>query len=101
MLSFRFGTAGIRAQVGERDDQLNLRTVRAIASAIVGQLATLAPDARERGLCLGFDGRADSRAFADEIARVALQQGFLVRLFASEVPTPLLAFTTRSSQAVG
>ena len=100
-LSFSFGTAGIRAQVGERDDQLNLRTVRAIASAIVAQLATLAPDAQKRGLCLGYDGRADSRTFADEIARVALEQGFLVRLFSREVPTPLLAYTTRSSQAIG
>jgi phosphomannomutase len=100
-LQFRFGTAGIRAKVGERDDQLNAGTVRAIAIAIVQHLATLAPDACQRGVCLGFDGRADSRAFADEIEQVAVTRGFRVRRFDQVVPTPLLAFATRRSGAIG
>ena len=100
-LQFTFGTAGIRAQVGERDDQLNLRTVRAIAIAIVEHLATLAPDARERGLCLGFDGRADSRSFAHQVEQQARARGFLVRAFQEAVPTPVLAFATRRNDAIG
>lgn len=99
-LSFSFGTAGIRAAMGERDDQLNPQTVRAICYAIMRQLETLGDDVRERGICVGFDGRAHSREFAEDACRVALAAGFQVRLFEHEAPTPLVAFATRSTNAV-
>ena len=43
MIRLSFGTAGIRAPMGDGDDQLNLRTVRAAAHGIVSEaLATIA-----------------------------------------------------------
>jgi phosphomannomutase len=98
---FRFGTAGIRAQLGPGPAQLNLDSVRRIAAAILEQLAERVDAARERGLCVGFDGRAQSREFAAEIVALALAQGFRVRAFEHEAPTPLLAFCTRLHDAAG
>ncbi len=92
---FRFGTAGIRAALGPGAAQLNLRSVRRIAGAILEQLAASVENAREQGLCIGFDGRMHSREFATEIAALALARGFRVRAFEDVVPTPLLAFCTR------
>lgn len=95
-LRFRFGTAGIRAAMGPADDQLNPQTVAAIAYAIVEELAASQPNARTRGICVGYDGRAHSREFAEEICRVALAAGFKTELFADVVATPLLAFSVRA-----
>jgi phosphomannomutase len=92
---FSFGTAGIRARAGAGDDELNDRTVRGIAEAVLAYLASLGSDARTRGVCLGFDGREDSRAFAAVVLEAARAAGFLVRAFAEPCPTPLLAFATR------
>jgi phosphomannomutase len=91
-----FGTAGIRARVGSGDDELSLRSVRVVADALVTYLSEVVPDASERGLCVGFDGRSDSESFAREVCEVALARGFLVRRFTAVVPTPLLAFATKS-----
>jgi phosphomannomutase len=100
--AFKFGTAGIRARLGAKDSELNRESVRVIAHAIVSELATLSPDARTRGIAVAFDGRRESRAFAEEICGVALAQAFVVGLFEQETPTPLLAFTTRAlSKAAG
>lgn len=94
-----FGTAGIRAVVGPGEDQINDRAVAAVAHALTSYLGERAPGARGRGLCLGFDGRADSERFARVFERVALGEGFRVRAFATPVPTPLLAFCTRYHDA--
>lgn len=98
-ITLSFGTAGIRAPMGERNDQLNVRTVRAAAHAIVSHVLTVVPDARTRGLCLGFDGRRSSDLFAREVCAVALAEGMRVRWFTRPVPTPLVAFCTRTLNA--
>jgi len=95
----RFGTAGIRAPLGAGAEQLNPDSVRRIARAILEQLEARVHDARARGLCIGFDGRAQSREFAAEITTLALAHGFRVRAFEHEAPTPLLAFCTRRHDA--
>jgi phosphomannomutase len=99
MIRLSFGTAGIRAPMGDGDDQLNLRTVRAAAHGIVSEALASIPNARERGLCLGFDGRANSAEFAHELAAVALAAGMRVRRFATPVPTPLVAFSAKRHAA--
>ena len=91
-----FGTAGIRARMGSGDDELSLRSVRAVAHALVTYLRESVEGAAELGLCVGFDGRRESESFARAVCEVALAQGFVVRRFAHVVPTPVLAFATRS-----
>jgi phosphomannomutase len=95
-----FGTAGIRAAMGPGLDQLNVLTVGGVAHAICAHLRESFPDACERGLCVGFDGRTDSDVFAREVITVARAYGFRVRAFVAPVPTPLVAFCTRAQRAV-
>jgi phosphomannomutase len=95
-----FGTAGIRAPLGAGDDQMNERTVRAVAFALADYLAEAFAGARGRGICLAYDGRTDSDTFAQTFREVLLGFGFRVRSFAQPVPTPLLAFCTRYHDAV-
>src|SRR4051812_9744372 len=94
-----FGTAGIRARLGDGDDELNLRTVRAVGQALCEYVAALQPDATRLGICLGYDGRKLSKEFARELSAVALAHGFWVRAFTDTVPPPLLAFSTQLHQA--
>ncbi len=94
-IRLQFGTAGIRAALGPGEDQLNIATVRGVAQALCDYLADTFEGARGRGLCVAYDGRTDSDAFAREVVRVGLAQGFRVRAFAAPAPTPLLAFCTR------
>lgn len=94
-IGLSFGTAGIRAALGPGLDQINLFTVGGVAHALCGYLCEAVPDARERGLCVAFDGRTDSDVFAREVVRVAQRHGFLVRAFERPTATPLLAFATR------
>jgi phosphomannomutase len=49
---------------------------------------------------VAFDGRRESRAFAEEVCAVALAAGFKVGLFEPETATPLLAFATRQLDAI-
>lgn len=90
-----FGTAGIRAKMGPADDQLNAHAVRGIANGLCAHLLRRSASARSDGLCVAFDGRAQSDQFAREVVQVALRHGFRVRAFETPVPTPLLAFCTR------
>ncbi|HEX6241021.1 MAG TPA: phospho-sugar mutase [Polyangiales bacterium] len=98
--AFRFGTAGIRARAGTGPGELHRGSVRVIAHAIGLALEPQAQAAQTRLICLGFDGRRDSRAFAEEIAAVLLGHGFQLACFTEPCPTPLLAFALRQRSAL-
>jgi phosphomannomutase len=91
-----FGTAGIRAPLGEGPDRINLPNVTGVAHAICSELA----HGKQRGLCVGHDGRTGSDVFAREVIRVARGHGFTVRAFQTTIPTPVLAFATRHHDAI-
>lgn len=98
--AFTFGTAGIRARAGDAPGELNLRSVRVIACGIARGLAQTVPDPGAHTLCVGFDGRRDSQAFAAEVSAVLLGHGFRVDHFEQPCPTPLLAFCVRRRAAL-
>jgi phosphomannomutase len=87
--------------LGAGDNRMNRRVVAQTTSGLCAYLAASAPDARERGLCVGFDGRHKSREFADEVVAIASGAGFLVHAFEDMAPTPLLAFAVLDRAAVG
>lgn len=91
-----FGTAGIRAPLGEGPDRLNVETVTGVVHAVCSELA----HGKQRGICIGYDGRTDSELFARTAVAVARAHGFLVRAFEVPIPTPVLAFCTREHGAV-
>jgi phosphomannomutase len=88
----RFGTAGLRGLLGAGQGRMNRRIVARTTAGLCAYLAEHVPNAKERGVCLGYDGRHLSREFAEEVAAVAWGAGFVVHMFEHVAPTPLVAF---------
>ncbi|WP_375486218.1 phospho-sugar mutase [uncultured Mycobacterium sp.] len=93
----RFGTAGLRGPVRGGPDAMNLAVVLR-ATWAVGQVL------KDRGLTgsrviVGRDARHGSAIFAVGAAEVFAAEGFSVELFASPVPTPVVAFAVRHTGA--
>lgn len=92
----RFGTAGMRAEVGLGYDRLNVLNVVAVAQ---GVLAVLRKDGGvNNGIVVGYDARYDSEKFAVAIAAVFDEADVAVRLFPRPVPTPFVAFAAVSME---
>ncbi|MBM3799900.1 MAG: phospho-sugar mutase [Actinobacteria bacterium] len=97
-----FGTAGLRAAVGAGPLRMNRLVVRQAAAGLIDYLLAMVPDARERGVVIGWDARRKSDAFALDTARVAAVRGVKAYLMPRVVPTPVLAWNiTRLGCAAG
>lgn len=92
-----FGTGGIRAIMGEEDDQINLRTIRRNTEGYARYVL-------EKGgasVVVAYDNRKNSREFARETAEVLAARGIEVYLFEDLRPTPELSFAIRHLGAFG
>ena len=93
--TLEFGTAGLRGVVGAGPLRMNravvIRTSRGLADHL---LATL-PDAKDRGVVVGFDARPDSRRFAADAVGVFGAAGLRVRWFPTPQPTPIVAYAQK------
>ncbi|HET8931934.1 MAG TPA: phospho-sugar mutase [Polyangiales bacterium] len=94
-----FGTAGLRGLLGAGDNRMNQRVVAQTTAALCAELIAQVPDAAQRGICVAFDGRHKSRAFASEVQAIAAGAGFEVHAFEEPVPTPILAFSVLATGA--
>ena len=97
MIPLDFGTAGIRGEVGAGPGRMNravvIRTTRGLADYLSGR-------GRGGGLVVvGYDGRTDSRRFAEDTVGVLRAAGFTVRCFDGTTPTPLVAHAARRTGA--
>lgn len=88
----QFGTAGLRGLLGAGPNRMNRKVVLRATAGLCAYLLRTVPEAAERGICIGYDGRRMSREFAQDAASVATGMGFSVYSFDHVVPTPLLAF---------
>jgi phosphomannomutase len=95
-----FGTAGLRGVLGAGESRMNravvLRTTHGLGNALLAAF----PDARERGVAIGFDGRRLSRTFAEDTACALAALGIRAHLYADVVPTPITSFTVKDLRAV-
>jgi phosphomannomutase len=89
----QFGTAGLRAAVGAGPLRMNRLVVRQAAAGLAAYLLATDPNARERGVIIGYDARRKSDVFALDTARVMAAAGIRARLFDQVVPTPVLAWS--------
>jgi phosphomannomutase len=84
-----FGTAGIRGEVGAGPGRMNravvIRTTRGLADWLSAQ------GLRGGTVVVGYDGRVDSRRFAEDAVAVLGAAEFDVRCFDGVTPTPLIA----------
>jgi len=93
-----FGTAGIRGKLGPGPGGMNIVQVRRVALSVVSHLG-------EWGIqggvvAIGYDGRKNSRLFAEMSARVFASAGYEVKLFDHVVATPVLSFAVLELSAV-
>ena len=92
----KFGTDGWRAIIA---DDFTFANVRIAAEAIAAYVH--AKEDPAKGLCIGYDTRFGSKAFARACADVAAATGIPVLLANDITPTPALSFGVRERGAAG
>jgi alpha-D-glucose phosphate-specific phosphoglucomutase len=96
----KFGTDGWRGVIASDFTFENVRTAAAAVAAYLhaGKEPEQAP---EKGLCIGYDSRFLSEAFARACAEVVAAAGIPVKLAQEITPTPALSFGVRGLGAAG
>jgi len=94
-----FGTAGLRGRLGAGPGRMNRAVVLRATAALCRVLAQQVPDAGERGVVIGFDGRHGSRTFAEDAAGVCAAAGLRAWVFEELAPTPLVAWACAERRA--
>jgi phosphomannomutase len=92
----KFGTDGWRGVIA---DDFTFANVRTAAEAIAAYVH--AKEDPTKGLCIGYDTRFGSRAFAQACAEVVAATGIPVLLANDITPTPALSYGVRGLGAAG
>ena len=92
----KFGTDGWRGVIA---DDFTFQNVRIAAEAIAAYVH--AEEDPAKGLCIGYDSRFASKAFARACAEVVAQSGIPVALADDITPTPALSYGVRHRGAAG
>jgi phosphomannomutase len=92
----KFGTDGWRGVIA---DDFTFANVRTAAEAIAAYVHANHDPAK--GICIGYDSRFGSKAFARACAEVAAATGIPVMLANDITPTPALSFGVRERGAAG
>jgi phosphoglucomutase len=90
-----FGTGGLRGVMGAGTNRMNVCTVARATQGLADYL-------RENGgdsVCIAYDTRNMSRAFAHTAAETLCGNGIRVFLFGDVRPTPMLSFAVRQKRA--
>src|SRR5690606_41415985 len=90
--SLQFGTAGLRGLLGAGPNRMNRKVVLRATAGLCTYLLETVPNAAERGICIGFDGRRLSNELARDAASAACGMGLRVFAFDRVVPTPPVGF---------
>ncbi len=92
----KFGTDGWRGRIA---DDFTFANVRIAAAAIANYVRN--EEHTERGVCVGYDTRFGSKAFARCVAEVLAGAGIPVQLASAITPTPALSYGVRKREAAG
>ena len=96
----KFGTDGWRGVIASDFTFANVRTAAAAVAAYLHAQKDPA-QAPEKGICIGFDSRFLSEAFARTCAEVIAATGIPVKLAQEITPTPALSYGVRALGAAG
>lgn len=95
----KFGTAGLRAEMGAGTLRMNrvvvMKATWGLGTYLLEQGPKEGVDAKARGVVIGFDGRKNSRQFAEDAAAVLCGLGIPVHMTARPSPTPLCGFAAK------
>lgn len=87
-----FGTAGLRGELGAGPTRMNRVLV---SQAAAGLAAFLRARGADPSIVIGYDGRHNSRVFAEDTAELMQGAGVRATLLPRLLPTPVLAFAVR------
>lgn len=93
-----FGTAGLRGELGAGSNRMNRVLVAQAAAGLGAYLLEKAGGSRPT-VVIGYDGRRNSRVFAQDSAELLAGAGLRAILLPRLLPTPVLAFAVRHLDA--
>ena len=79
---------------------MNDVTVRQASQGLVVYMEKVFADLKSRGVCIGYDGRHNSKTFANIAAATFLSRGVPVHLFSVLVPTPFVVRWSNGASTV-
>ncbi|MDA3803291.1 phospho-sugar mutase [Clavibacter sp. CT19] len=88
----QFGTAGLRGELGAGPNRMNRVLVAQAAAGFADYLRSRSP---RPSIVVGYDGRHNSRVFAEDTARIMAGAGVRTVLLPRALPTPLLAYAVK------
>ena len=97
----KFGTDGWRAVIADDFTFANVRIAAEAIAAYVHSSRGSADEDPAKGLCIGYDTRFGSKAFARTCAEVVAATGIPVFLANAITPTPALSYGVRARGAAG
>ena len=97
----KFGTDGWRGVIADDFTFENVRTAAEAVAAYVWSRKASEKEDPAQGLCIGYDTRFGSKAFARACAEVLAATGIKVMLANDITPTPALSFGVRGRKAAG
>ena len=97
----KFGTDGWRGVIANDFTFANVRTAAAAIAAYIYSRKGSDQEDPSRGLCIAYDTRFGSKAFAHACAEVVAATGIPVQLAHAITPTPALSFGVRERGAAG
>ena len=90
-----FGTAGLRGVLGAGETRMNRAVVLRTTHGLGNCLVKAVPNAKTRGVVIGYDGRRMSRELAEDTACALAALGIRAHLFTTLGPTPLTSFAVK------
>jgi phosphomannomutase len=99
--AIKFGTDGWRGLIADDFTFANVRVAAAAVAAYVHVPRVSDQESPAKGLCIGYDTRFGSKAFARTCAEVVASSGIPVMLANDITPTPALSFGVRERKAAG
>jgi phosphomannomutase len=97
----KFGTDGWRGVIADDYTFANVRIAAEAVAAYVHSRKGTADEDPSKGICIGYDTRFGSKAFAHTCAEVVAASGIPVALANDITPTPALSFGVRGRKAAG
>nr|CAD7195878.1 unnamed protein product [Timema douglasi] len=88
-----FGTAGIRGAMGPGPGNMNDLVIIQTTQGLVTYLQEACTESVLRGVAIGYDGRYNSKRFAELTTAIILNRGIPVYLFSRVCPTPFIPYT--------
>ena len=100
-----FGTAGLRGKIGAGTNRMNVYTVARATAGFADYILNTdksgagKSNADKNSVCIAYDSRNMSDAFARLAAEIMSSKGIKVYLFDKLMPTPVLSFAVRKLRA--